>query len=154
MAIHKIKYYLGALSVTPDHRRLFGYMEELSLMQQIFMKITPPQLAQYCTLGGFFEGNLTIYAHNGAIAAKLRQILPSLSIKFQANGYEVTAIRIAVQANYHAVGVNGLSANLAAKKLRIGRTGMDSLSGLAAGLPPSPLKSAVESLLKKANHID
>ena len=67
------------------------------------MKIAPPQLAQRCALGGFVEGNLTIYADNGAIAAKLRQMLPSLLLKFQAMGYEVTAIRIAVQANYNSI---------------------------------------------------
>lgn len=149
MAIRKINFYLGALSAAPDHERLFGYMDKLIAMQQIFMKIAPPQLAQHCTVGGFFEGNLTIYAHNGAVAAKLRQTLPSLLLKFQTRGYEVTAIRIAVQANYNAIGGNDLSGNLSKKKLRIGQAGRESLNGLAAELPPSPLKSAVESLLKK-----
>ena len=67
------------------------------------MEIAPPQLAQRCALGGFFKRKLTIYARNGAIAAKLRQTLPSLLSKFQAKGYEVTAIRIAVQANFSDV---------------------------------------------------
>lgn len=35
------------------------------------------------------------------------------------------------------------------KDLIIGPLGLDNLSHLAAGLPSSPLKSAVESLLKK-----
>jgi hypothetical protein len=145
MAVRKINFYLDTLSVTPDHQRLFGYMDKLMVMQRIFLKIAPPQLAQHCILGGFFEGNLTICANNGAIAAKLRQTVPSLLLKFQARGYEVTAIRIAVQANYHALGVNKLSA----KKPRLGQTGADSLKDLAEGLPPSPLKSAIESLAKK-----
>ncbi|MEO7465083.1 MAG: DciA family protein [Nitrosospira sp.] len=124
-------------------------MDKLIEMQQIFMKMVRPQLAQHCTLGGFFEGNLTIYAHNGAIAAKLRQTLPSLLLKFQTRGYEVTAIRIAVQANYHAIGGNDLPGNLSRKSLKIGQAGRESLNGLAAELPPSPLRSAVESLLKR-----
>lgn len=114
-------------------------------MQRIFLKIAPPQLAQHCILGGFFDGNLTICANNGAIAAKLRQTVPSLLLKFRVRGYEVTAIRIAVQANYLALGVNKLSA----KKPRLSQTGADSLKDLAGSLPPSPLKSAVESLAKK-----
>jgi hypothetical protein len=149
MAIRKINFFLGALSATPDHQRLFGYMDKLIAMQKIFMKIAPPHLARHCTLGGFFEGNLTLYAHNGPVAAKLRQTLPSLLLKFQTRGYEVTAIRIAVQANYHTIGGNDLSDNLPAKKLRIGQAGKESLNRLAAELPPSPLKSAIESLLKK-----
>ena len=60
-------------------------------------------------------------------------------------GYEVTAIRIAVQANYR----NIRRGDLSVKKMRIGRAGMERLSELAAGLPPSPLKTAVESLLEK-----
>ena len=114
-------------------------------MQQAFSKIVPHQLVRHCTLGGFSEGNLTICAGNGAIAAKLRQTLPSLLLKFQAMGYEVTAIRLAVQADYR----NIRKGDLPGKKMRIGRAGMERLCELAEGLPPSPLKTAVESLLEK-----
>ncbi|MGH8764062.1 MAG: DUF721 domain-containing protein [Nitrosospira sp.] len=149
MTARKINFYLSALRLMPDHQRLFGYAGELAVMQQAFMEIAPPQLAQRCALGGFFEGNLVICAHNGAIAAKLRQTLPSLLLKLQAEGYEVTAIRVAVQANYLAVRGNYTSTNLSAEKRTIGRAGVESLNGLAAVLPQSPLKIAVESLLKK-----
>ncbi|MDQ3186428.1 MAG: DUF721 domain-containing protein [Pseudomonadota bacterium] len=139
--------------MTPDHQRLFGCMDELTVMQQAFLEIAPPQLAQRCALGGFFEGNLTICTHNGAIAAKLRQTLPSLLLKFQAKGYEVTAIRIAVQAYYPVIRGNYSSANLPTEKRKIGQAGMESLNGLAAGLPQSPLKAAVESLLNKQTRL-
>jgi hypothetical protein len=144
MAARKINFYLETLRLTPEHQRLFRHMEKLTAMQRVFMKIAPPQLAQHCALGGFSEGNLTICADNGAIAAKLRQMLPSLLLKFQAMGYEVTAIRIAVQANYRNIRGDYLTSG----KPRIGDEGVKSLNGLAAGLPDSPLKKAVESLLK------
>lgn len=145
MTARKINFYLEALRLAPEHQRLFSYMEELVAMQQVFTRIVPPQLAQHCALGAFSEGNLTICANNGAIAAKLRQTLPSLLLKFQAMGSEVTAIRITVQANYRNFPGNELSR----KKPRIGKVGIESLNGLAAGLPRSPLKTAIESLLKK-----
>lgn len=145
MTARKINFYLETLRLTPEHQRLFRYMEKLTAMQRVFMKIAPPQLARHCALGGFSEGNLTICADNGAIAAKLRQMLPSLLLKFQAMGYEVTAIRIAVQANYRNIRGDDLTSG----KPRIGEEGVKSLNGLAAGLPDSPLKKAVESLLKK-----
>jgi len=145
MTAHKINFYLGTLRLTPEHQRLFSYMDELTAMQQAFSKIVPHQLAQHCTLGGFFEGNLTICAGNGAIAAKLRQTLPSLLLKFQAMGYEITAIRLAVQADYR----NIRKGDLSGKKISIGRAGMERLGELASGLPSSPLKTAVESLLDK-----
>jgi len=145
MTARKINFYLETLRLTPEHQRLFRYMEKLTAVQRVFMKIAPPQLARHCALGGFSEGNLTICADNGAIAAKLRQMLPSLLLKFQAMGYEVTAIRIAVQANYRNIRGDDLTSG----KPRIGEEGVKSLDGLAAGLPDSPLKKAVESLLKK-----
>ena len=147
MTARKINFYLETLRLTPEHQRLFRYMEKLTAMQRIFMKIAPPQLAQHCALGDFSEGSLTICADNGAIAAKLRQMLPSLLLKFQAMGYEVTAIRIAVQANYRNIRGNDLPVGKG--KPQIGRGGVESLNDLASGLPDSPLKTAIESLLKK-----
>jgi len=145
MTIHKINFYLGVLSQTADHQRLFTHMEMLTLMQQVFMDIAPPQLAPHCALGGLSKGKLTIFARNGAIAAKLRQTVPSLLSKFQAKGYEVTAIRIAVQAHSTTYGDNAR-----AGKRSISEAGRESLRQLATTLPSSPLKTSVESLLQKA----
>jgi hypothetical protein len=119
-------------------------MEMLTMMQQVFMDIAPPQLAPHCALGELSKGKLTIYARNGAIAAKLRQTMPSLLSKFQAKGYEVTAIRIAVQANFSD------ARSSPTDRPRISQAAAESLGRLITELPGSPLKTAVESLLKKA----
>ena len=145
MAARKINFYLGSLRLTPEHQRLFSYTDKLTAMQQVFMKIAPPQLAQRCALGAFVEGDLTIYARSGAIAAKLRQMLPSLLLKFRARGYEVTAIRIAVQANYNSI----TDTEKVVKRLEIGQAGLESLSNLVSALPASQLRTAVAQLLKK-----
>ena len=145
MAARNINFYLGSLRLTPEHQRLFSYTDKLTAMQQVFMKIAPPQLAQRCALGAFVEGDLTIYAGSGAIAAKLRQMLPSLLLKFRARGYEVTAIRIAVQANYNSI----TDTQKVAKRLEIGQAGLESLSDLVSALPASPLRTAVAHLLKR-----
>ena len=145
MSTRKINFYLGALTGASDHQGLLAQANKLTRMQQTFMEIAPPQLAKLCALGQLSEGNLTIFAGNGAIAAKLKQSLPSLLSKFHKRGYEVTAIRIAVQANFPIDNTG----NLADKKLEIGQGGVESLNQLAAELPESPLKTAVESLLKK-----
>jgi hypothetical protein len=145
MAARKINFYLGSLRLAPEHQRLFSHTEKLTAMQQVFMKIAPPQLAQHCALGALVEGDLTIYARSGAIAAKLRQMLPSLLLKFRARGYEVTAIRIAVQANYNSI----TDTQKVAKRLEIGQVGLESLSDLISALPASPLRTAVAHLLKR-----
>lgn len=145
MTARKINFYLGTLRLTPEHQRLFNHVEKLTEMQRAFTKIMPPNLGRHCALGGLSEGSLTICADNGAIAAKLRHMLPSLLLKLQAAGYEITAIRIAVQANYGDIRGNDLSD----RKREIGKGGIRSLNVLAAGLEDSPLKTAVESLLGK-----
>ncbi|MBN9132489.1 MAG: DUF721 domain-containing protein [Nitrosospira multiformis] len=145
MIARKIDFYLGTLRLTPEHQRLFNHVEKLTEMQRAFKKIMPPNLGKHCALGGFSEGSLTICADNGAIAAKLRHMLPSLLLKLQAAGYEVTAIRIAVQANYRDIRGN----DLPERKRQINEGGIKSLNVLAAGLGDSPLKTAVESLLEK-----
>ena len=145
MAARKINFYLGSLRLTSEHQRLFSYTDKLTAMQQVFMKIAPPQLAQRCALGAFVEGGLTIYAGSGAIAAKLRQMLPSLLLKFRARGYEVTAIRVAVQANYNSI----TDTERVVKRLELGQAGLESLSNLVSALPASPLRTAVAQLLKK-----
>ena len=151
MSVRKINFYLDALSLTPDHRKLFANVQKLIELQQVFFEIAPRQLAQFCTLGAFSEGNLTICASNGAIGAKVRQVVPSLLRKFQARGYEVTAIRIAVQADCNlGMARGGLSA-----KAGINPAGMESLAQLAKKLPESssgplsgsPLKNAIIALL-------
>jgi hypothetical protein len=146
MPVHKINFFLDVLSQTADHQRLFGYVNTLAAMQHVFGKITSPRLASHCALGGLSNGTLTIFAKNGAIAARLRQTVPSLLLKFQANGYEVTAIRIAVQANSPGDG-----SNVPTAKRSVNRAGRESLRRLATELPHSPLKTSVESLLHRVS---
>lgn len=158
MSIRKINFYLDALSLIPDHRKLFANMQKLTELQQVFFEIAPRQLGQFCTLGAFSEseGNLVIHASNGAIAAKIRQMVPSLLRKFKVRGYEVTSIRIAVQADCNpATGYDPLAASRTTKR-RITRAGLESLAQLAKNLPEpssmspsvSPLKNAIVALLK------
>lgn len=148
MTVRKLDFYYETAGMAPEQRQLFIYLDRIIAMQRGLTKMLPPSLAQYCALSGFSGGNLTICADNGATATKLRQMLPSLLLEFQATGYEVTAIRIAVQANYR----NTQGRRFPRKNRDIGSIGLENLNTLAAGLPESPLKTAIESLAKKAAH--
>ncbi len=146
MTIHKINFYLNALKEAPEHQELFTYIDRLTQMQQAFMEIIPPQLAEPCSVGRFSDGKLTILVGNGAVAAKLKQVLPSLLLKFQKRGYvEVTAIQITVQANYYTYSADDSSR----ERPEMGQAGTESLRKFATSLPVSPLKIAVKSMLKK-----
>ena len=130
----------------PQHQEMFTYINQLTQMQQAFMEIIPSQLAKNCSLGRFSDGKLTIVVGNGPVAAKLKQILPSLLLKFQKMGYqEVTAIQITVQANYYTYSAD----DSLRKSPEIGQVGMESLRKFVTNLPTSPLKTAVKSMLKR-----
>ncbi|SFW20032.1 DUF721 domain-containing protein [Nitrosovibrio sp. Nv17] len=149
MTTRRIDFYLGAPGISAKQRQLLDHLGTLARMQRAFIEITPPQLAQHCVLGAFSEGSLTLCAHNGAIAAKLRQMVPSLLLKFRSRGHEVTAIRITVQAYFHSPPKSGSPANGSAGKRTIGPGGFESLRRLTAGLPESPLRMAIDSLLER-----
>lgn len=89
-------------------------------------------------------------AENGAIASKLKQISPSLLLKLQELGWEVTAIQILVQANYATKNTKHLiDQEYEKKKIKLSQTGKDCLSQLAATLPDSELKNTIQLFLKK-----
>ncbi|MDW7663518.1 MAG: DciA family protein, partial [Nitrosomonadaceae bacterium] len=83
MTAQKINIYLKALRGSTDHQKMFSSIDQITQMQQIFMETAPPQLAKFCSLGQLSDGKLTVLVGNGGIAAKLKQILPSLLLSLQ-----------------------------------------------------------------------
>ncbi|MDO9312378.1 MAG: DUF721 domain-containing protein, partial [Nitrosomonas sp.] len=118
--------------------------------QLIFSKLVPAQLAQHCVLSRTSNGRLTIMTENGAIASKLKQISPSVLLKLQELGWEVTSIQILVQAHNFAKNTKTLAGKGYPKeKLKLSQTGKDCLSRLATTLPDSELKNTIQSFVKK-----
>lgn len=144
MATRKVNTYFRILGKEPEHKDLFQKIDKISNIQRSMSKFIPPHLAKHCTIGLPTNGKLTIFAQNGAIATKLKQITPSVLKKIKNLGWEITSIQIATQANSQAK--NG--DNINPSKRHLGQTGVTSLTQLAETLSDSPLKSAIESLLK------
>lgn len=140
----KIGAYLNTLNKTPGEHSLSHQINQLNEAKQLFLTIIPANLTQHCTPGLSADGKLIIFAENGAVAARLKQISPSLLRKAQKFGYEVTSIQIAVQANF----LTHQTDKPPTKKRQLSQSGKENLSQLAASLPASSLKSAIESLLK------
>ena len=69
----------------------------LTAVQTVWNGAVPAPLAPFTHAGAIKHKRLTVYAHNGAIAAKIKLLLPSLLGKLQKQGLEVTAIRVEVQ---------------------------------------------------------
>jgi hypothetical protein len=70
------------------------YLMEL---QRVFLEAAPSSLKAHASVGYVKNGALVLLAHNGAVAAKLQQMTPTLLAAYHKRGLEVTKIRLAVQ---------------------------------------------------------
>lgn len=71
--------------------------QNLTAYQKIWDAVAPETLKPYTQAGNVNHKRLTLYASNGAVAAKVKLMLPSLLTKLQKQGLEVTSIRVQVQ---------------------------------------------------------
>lgn len=112
-------------------------------LQQVWEAIAPPGLARFSRVGPVKDGVLTLYADNGAAAAKLRPQLPRLLSSFRQRGHDLTAIRVEVQ-------VTMPSGRTRRKRPppRIPPAGLAEIEALERQLAPSPLKQALTNLLR------
>ena len=108
-------------------------------LQKIWDGIVPEALRPYTRAGGVKHRRLTVFADNGAIAAKLKLLTPNLLKNLQNKGVEVTSIRIEVQVQSQR-----RTAPLVART--ISGQAADTLSQLADNLPDSPLRQALQRL--------
>ncbi|MCB5186239.1 DUF721 domain-containing protein [Methylobacillus gramineus] len=116
--------------------------EKLTLSQQQWNAIVPAPLKPYTQAGSVSHKRLTVYADNGAVAAKIKLLLPSLMVGLQKQGLEVTSIRVEVQVKS--------SPAKASKKLRvISPVAAASLEKLAGELKGSALGDAIARLSRR-----
>lgn len=140
MSARKLQSFLGS---TATLAALLKQAERLSELQRLWEQVAPPPFAKTCKVGGLHGQVLVLYANNGAIAAKIRQLAPTLQEKFQKKGFEVTSILVRVQARFLAPEKKPV------KALRLGAAGTASLRQLADQLGDSPLRQALENMLKR-----
>ncbi len=73
--------------------------QRISALQRLYTVCAPPELSQASRVVGDHDGMLVIAADNGAIAAKLKQIMPRLLKNLQKQRAQITGIRIQVQVS-------------------------------------------------------
>ncbi|SFE97746.1 DUF721 domain-containing protein [Nitrosomonas sp. Nm166] len=150
MTSYKVNSYLNLLGKTPEYENLFSLAHQLRANQLTFAKLVPAHLAKHCNISRISNGRLIIMVENGAIASKLKQYSPSLLLKLQALGWEVTAIQILVQAHHLTKNTKPLAEQGCIKrKIKLSQTAQDCLDQLAATLPESELRDAIQLFLKK-----
>ncbi|MGH8751401.1 MAG: DciA family protein [Burkholderiales bacterium] len=142
MNARKLGFYFDS---NPALQTLVREAARLAELQRVFSEIAPQPCARSGKVGRLTHGSLLLFADNGASAAKLRQLEPSLLIKFQQRGCDVTAIRIEVQPrNSH----NFVAAPQ--KNPGLSPQAAQYLQDLAGGLPAGELRAALEKMAARS----
>ena len=66
-------------------------------LREILAAVLPESLARCCSIANYKQGKVVIFAANGAIAAKLKLMLPTLTEQLSKRGIEVTGLEVCVQ---------------------------------------------------------
>lgn len=115
---------------------------QLMLLQRQWEQVVPASMQRGCRVLHLEQQTLTLAADNGAIAAKLRQMSGELSARLRTAGCEVTVIQVQVQVSAPAYVPPP-------KPHALSAFGKDQLEGLASKLDESPLKAALQRLVKR-----
>jgi len=124
--------------------KVMAHARLLNKMTHLYQEIAPTHLGQASRLANYKSGIIVIHAVSGAVAAKLRQLAPTLAEGFSTRGVECNGVQVKVQA----CKINTQSRASTQKPLS-SRTST-TLEGLRDSLPDSPLRAALEALLAHA----
>lgn len=143
MATRPLDAYLDS---TEGLAHVAAHAGRLAKLQRAFEEIAPPYLAESSRVANFKLGKIIIHADNGAVAAKLKQMLPSFVDEFCKKGNEVTEIQVKVQPRHAAP-----QQKPTREAAPVGAGAKADLTRLAQELPTgSRLKDALERLVKRS----
>lgn len=116
--------------------------KELTSIQKIWSEVVPAQLKPFTQAGNIQHKRLTVQVENGAIAAKIKLLLPSLISKLQKQGVEVTSIRVEVD-------VQSKQDKVAKPTRHLSENASSTLQSLAKQLEGSELGEVLTRLSKR-----
>ena len=74
----------------------------MAMTQKVWNDVVPEPLKSTSHAGNIEHKRLTVYVENGAVAAKLKLLLPSILTKLQKQGLAISSIRVQVQIKAQA----------------------------------------------------
>ncbi|HPX88084.1 MAG TPA: DciA family protein [Methylophilaceae bacterium] len=134
----------NALLKQPELVALKAKTKEAQIAQTIWLNVSPENLAQCSHAYRLKDNQLSVFAVNNAVAAKIKLLIPSLLIKLEKQGCEVTAIRVKVQ-------VKSTPETPTKPVKKLSRHAATELTILAEKLTGTSLGDALARLAKKAN---
>jgi hypothetical protein len=127
----------------PELRALTSGLKRIATLQATLAGALPRNLAASTSLAVSEANELVLYAENGAVAAKLKQLTPRILVFLRQRGIEVTGIRVQVQVSFPHKPLRG-------KQISLSAAGGNAVRELAKRLEKSPLRLALERLGRRA----
>jgi len=118
----------------------------LDLKKDLLM-LLPTALREGCEAAGCDDGVLNLRVASASAAAKLRQTLPRIQSGLVDRGWEVSSIRIRIQPPDPTLA--GDSRTVTAHGIDISAGGVAAFANLHDSLAESPLKDAVDRLVRR-----
>src|SRR5579864_1420849 len=122
------------LKTMPEMQSLNRALQQLTALQETILSMLPANLASAISVSQSRNGQLILAAVDGAIAAKLLQLVPRIQSTLHQQGFEITGIRVQVQLRMRdnplpqkqifvseqaSIVINALSERLAASPLTV-----------------------------------
>ena len=124
--------------------KVLAHAKLLIKLAQMYQELAPTHLSQASSLANYKSGMIVVHAVSGAVAAKLRQMAPTLADGFSKRGIECNGVQVKVQARK----LDAQSRTSTQKPLS-SRTSQE-LTDLRDSLPASSLRAALDSLLTRS----
>jgi hypothetical protein len=134
----------NALLKQPELIALNAHTKDAQVAQKIWGLIAPDNLAKFSHASSIKNKQLNLYAHNNAVAAKIKLLIPSLLIQLEKQGCEVTSIQVKVQVKSSPQPKSKTIKKLSSKA-------GNELNQLAEKLSGAALGDALARLATKAN---
>jgi len=123
----------GASALMPQAERLLE-------LRKILASLLPDSLARRCSVANYKQGRVIVFASNGATAAKLKLMLPSLLDGLSGRATEVTGLDVVVQARE-------AEPQVADKSAKMSEGATTTLAAFSEQLPDSELKTAISRIV-------
>ena len=127
------------IDTLPELQALNREIRQLLALQSVLAEVLPGNLAPSVRVALVKAGELILFADNGAVAAKLRQMLPRILISLRQRGYEITGIHLQMQVRIR-------DNPLPRKQISLTREARDAIRLVSERLNDSPLKTALSRL--------
>lgn len=116
---------------------------ESQAAQKIWIAIAPDNLANFSHASSIKNKQFILFADNNAVAAKIKLFIPSLLIKLEKQGCEVTSIQVKVQVkSTHPTKIKNIK--------KLSSHAASELNLLSKKLSGTPLGEALARLATKA----